>query len=441
MNKICIFFLLVSLFLSSNPAFSVDFNERDRTEYESLFRDALLFYQQGFRHGPSGQYYDDRVLNPRMAMDDTSSVAATGMGLVSLALADRAGIQKNAREDALRTLRFALGQGRLNGRPYPSYRSRTGWFRHWFDINSGENNEASRADGFSTIDTTILVAGAQLAASYFEASGKDRDGQLRALADALLHSVKWDSAISNLDTGALYLNFDLATQAPKASTAVFNEYILVACLGARAEGVKRQPGLMTEFWRRHYASAKNLPRKSYEGIELLTDHPDHFLSSFTMQFAAYLCGSVSGSAEYMEYFSRSQKADRLWFSKVPGSRHFWGLGAGETRVRYENGTEESYYSADAINRNVDLMVSPHIIAGFLPVYPEGMRDLLAMARANECVYAFGKRRFLWRCSLKHLSMPMERVQAIDFSSMFLGLSAFHPEIGFDFFRAHAPMAK
>lgn len=404
--------------------------------YAKLLHDSLRFFDEELRLGSTGQYFDARNIGPNSEPDYNSSVAASGMGLISLALGDATGNVPDARAKALRTLEFLLGKGAGSG--YHTVRSQAGWFRHWFDARTGENNAASEGDGFSTVDTAILAAGAQLAAKYFSDTGQDKDQAIRRLADEILFTVHWDSAISDREKGTLYLNFGLKTEKPGGSTAVFNEYVLVACLGNFAEKKRGRSDKMATFWNRHYRDPAGLPRKSYEGIDLLTDWPEHFLSSFTLQFATYLCADVSGNAEYLSYLSRQQRADRLWFSKISGSGHFWGLGAGEVRSRKEAGAPiESSYHADAINDDPQPMVSPHIIAGFLPIYPNGLDDLLAMYHNHECLYRFKDLDILWRCNLRDLSLPVDRVQAVDFSSMFLGLSSMDPRVGgLDFFRRY-----
>lgn len=431
------FFLLTSCATSTvrAPSSALQLSLSEQSAYAKLLRDSIRYYSLELRHAESGQYYDARPLGE--GIDYNSSVAATGMGLVALALGDATGNLQDAPEQAQTTMQFLLGRGTIGGQAYLSRRAKAGWFRHWFDTRNGADNNATRADGYSTIDTAILSAGAQLAANYFAAAGKDADGSLRRMADELLFSVKWSDAISNMEKGKLYLNYNLATEAPKASTAKFNEYILVACLGRVAEKRQGKSGPMTEFWNRHYADPSTLPTKSYEGIPLLTDHPGHFLSSFTMQFATYLCGDVSRSEEYLAFFSQAQKADQLWFEKQNAQPGFWGLGAGEVRYRDEQGNVKSQYHADSIDNNPHLIASPHIIAGFLPVHPEGIKDLLRMYARRDCTYRVGGYDLLWRCNLKDLKLPLDRLQAIDYSSMVLGLASLHPNVGLDFYRKHA----
>lgn len=201
-------------------------------------------------------------------------------------------------------------------------------------------------------------------------------------------------------------------------------------------------GKMTEFWDRHYNDPEKIPQKSYAGIPLLTDHPGHFLSDFTLQFATYLCADVNHSEAYKKYLTNSFYADKLWFTKHTQSSRYWGLGAGEVRFHdpKENSIRSAYH-ADSLENNPHLMVSPHIIAGFLPVNPEGIKDLLSLYKNHECTYDYRGKKLLWRCSLENLSLPIDRLQAIDFSTMPIGLSTLDPKInGLRFFQRFAPGA-
>jgi hypothetical protein len=392
---------------------------------EHLLKDSVLFYNSELRNPTSGQYYDAVSLLPGANPETNSSSAATGMGLISLALGDATGLVKDADIKSVQTLAAVLN-------PEFSKRHQKGWFRHWFNAADGADNSWSRADGYSTIDTAILAAGAILASRYFSSQGKDVLGVMQQLSDNLLSSVQWSSAIADANAGRLYLNFDLATGAAQGSTAKFNEYILVSCMGKLAE--KKQgliDGPMTRFWKAHYSTTGGLPKRNFsassQSIPLLTDHPLHYLSSFTIQFAYYLCSDVNSNSEYVHYFKNAQLADQLWFNLQMGSRvHYWGNGAGEAL--------NSTYAANSITNNKDLIVSPHIIAGFLAEAPQNVSDLVALYNDKTCLYEKSGFEFLWRCSLSQPSQRLNRLQAIDFSTMFLGLSTLDPRIGKSFYQ-------
>jgi hypothetical protein len=182
-----------------------------------------------------------------------------------------------------------------------------------------------------------------------------------------------------------------------------------------------------------------MPRKAYQGIELLTDHPDHFISNFTIQFAYYLCRDINSDSNYRVFLENAAKADRLWFSQYNKGSQYWGLGAGSTRISGSGIVlPRPTYRADRINNNPYQVVSPHIISGFIPIDPKAKDDLLTLFRGRHCLYHHRQQQILWRCSLQNLATPMGKVQAVDYSSMFLGLSTLHPAVGGDFFQRFAP---
>jgi hypothetical protein len=403
-------------------------NNSEISQVKNMVRQSLLFFNDALRDPNTGQYLDAISLQEGSSRENNSSVAATGMGLVSLAIGDATGDLEQAHLKAVKTLSMLLD-------PSYSRRSTQGWFRHWFNSHDGSDNSMSRADGYSTIDTAILVAGSLLAANYFSDRNKDPQNALNLLTNELLHSVNWASAISDATLGNLYLNFSLEHEIPLASTKKFNEYVLVACMGKLAEENKGKLGPMKQFWDRHFARTDFLPKKTFRGqanpIQLLTDSPTHFLSSFTIQFAYYLCGDFNSNQNYIRYFKNAMKADRAWFRQQKGSRAaYWGNGAGEAL----NGR----YAANAIDKNPDLISSPHIVAGFIPAAPEVVRDLLTMQRERHCIFSHGEYEFLWRCTPRNFSVRLNRLQAIDFSSLFLGLAVLHPLIPQDFYQRYSP---
>jgi hypothetical protein len=414
------------------------YSAQDRAVYQKLLHDSLSFFNQVLRDPHSGQYFDAISLNPKDSPDYNSSVAATGMGLISLALGDATGTIPQAREQAIQSLTYVQGLAKLNGKTYLSLRSPQGWFRHWFDSRDGSNNKASLADGFSTIDTAILVAGAEMAANYFAATGQDPDGRIRALADRILFSVQWGSAVADLQTGRIYLNYDIHQGKALGSTAVFNEYLLVACMGKYAEERAQKPGAMTQFWKAHYGAPQTILRKDYEGLPLMTDHPAHYLSDFTVQFVNYLCADANHSPDYLTNMENVRKADQAWFAKQGAGSSIWGLGAGEFRFRDDKGQIQSGYHADSLEDNPHNIVSPHIIAGFLSIYPQGLNDLLTLYRNQQGLHHYNDYDLLWRFSLKDPDLSIDRLQAIDYSSTFLGLSSLHPNVGLEFFQKYAP---
>ncbi len=78
-----------------------------------------------------------------------------------------------------------------------------------------------------------------------------------------------------------------------------------------------------------------------------------------------------------------------------------------------------------MNDNPDRIVSPHIIAGFLPVDSTGLADLGALSGpASRAVRSIGgvPGNLLWRFSVSDPSWVPAEIQGIDYSSMMLGLA-------------------
>lgn len=422
MLRLLIFLLLSSFILQMASANST---QPSKDFSQKLLSDALLLFNGELRNPGSGQYYD--AINLGAAnLETNSSTAATGMGLATLAIGDSTGTVSGANIKTVQTLSALLN-------PKFSKRHAQGWFRHWFKAEDGSDNAWSSADGYSTIDTAILVAGAVLNANYFKAKDKDPEGLIAEFSDRLLLSVNWGSAISDPSSGRLFMNFDLNSEAPKKVTLKFNEYILVSCMGKLAEAKRGVRGPMTEFWQRHFANPESLPKKIYQSsqgpLKILTDHPFHYLSSFTVQFAYYLCADVNGSSAYAAYLKNAQMMDQDWFSKQPGNPlSLWGSGAGEAVRGYE---------ANSVQNNPSLIVSPHIVAGFMAESPGLISDLFKIFSEKQFVYTHNDKQILWRRSLTAPEKPLSRLQAVDFSTLLFGLATQHPSVEPGFFKKYS----
>src|SRR5688500_6223387 len=120
------------------------------------------------------------------APDIPASIAGVGFALASYPVAvERSFVSRaKALERTLATLRFfwTAPQG-----PMPDATGHRGFFYHFLDITTGRR--AWRCE-LSTIDTTILVAGALTAAAYFDRETND-EREVRTLADSLYRRVDW----------------------------------------------------------------------------------------------------------------------------------------------------------------------------------------------------------------------------------------------------------
>jgi hypothetical protein len=375
------------------------------------------------RHPGTGAYADAIHLRPS-PQAGMCSVAAVGVGLVALSLAAAEGWEADAASLARQTLQGMTG--RLPGFR-PAREASTGFFSHFVDLLRGDAWPGSE---FSTIDTALLVAGALFAARSFAAAGAAEAGEIAALAEELFASVRWGAAVADPRRGVLHMVVEPGG-AGRIPAHPFNEYALLAWLIRRAH-----PGdhPCARMWDEVFAPERlaRLPHARFEGSAALTDDPagQRFLSSFVHLFPFYLVHVYADSPTYRAELAAAAEVDRRYWRTQPGVPEFvWGLGAGAS-IRG--------YHADAVGDCPDGIASPHIVAGFLPVHPQGVWDLYALARAGrarldaaDLVQApAAARRALGAGLHRFVALPTRTpwvapfVPLIDWSTMLYGLVAF-----------------
>jgi hypothetical protein len=199
-----------------------------------------------------------------------------------------------------------------------------------------------------------------------------------------------------------------------------------------AKNISPPDSCAKSYWGTYYSDPKtdSIPKPNYWGYELLSDG-GAFISHFIFQFTYYYCHYFKNNNDYMSYLRNTRAADSLWWTKgYPGINSYeWGLGAGEN--------PGGGYSANAIDNNPDGIVSPHIIAGFIPLYPQSKYDLIALYNnVSSSVYSLPSdtsRKVLWRYSREDTSLRCSYIQAVDFSTMLYGLASLPEYLGPDFF--------
>ncbi len=434
--RFLVFFALVACVAFSAHA------EPDEGELRAFgddrLRDAILIYDQHFRVAETGQYLDALTIDdPRQ--QGLSSIAATGMGLISLALGDALGIVPDAEAKMEKTIAHLLGEAGNPG--FKTERSKSGWFRHWFDPLTGEPPESNR-EKFSTIDSAILGSGAAIAARWFREKAGGEPTKAVLLAEQLAGSVDWTSAIRNPEKGTIHLVFYGKDERPteKVATIPFDEYALLPCMAARYE---RDIGYVTDAsdaWFERFRNTADLPMISYEGFTLLGKAPTQSIPShFTHQFAMYLCSSYAGNEDYLAEMRELMRADKEWFATHEAPPYLWGLGAGSEIVDDPETGERQRYGVSRLMKNEPVTASPAIMAGFLAVHEsEGqqaiLHDLYTLWEREECRYEHQGLGFLWRCPATDPKKRVTRLEGIDFSTWMLGPAASNPKIGLRFFR-------
>jgi hypothetical protein len=412
---------IVTDFYKELPANVKEFFDRQYHDSYALFEIS--------RHPRTGLYADAYMTfgeNP----DYRCSIAATGVGLISLAIADMEGWDEEAAEKSLLTLRACLGE--VEGCQI-ARDTATGFFAHFVDMETGENIHSE----FSTIDTSLLVAGALFAGQHF----KDKAPQINELAQKLLQSIDWSVVVNDKEKGVI--NMVVKDGKGTLPLPAYNEYVMVSYLALLCQPEDQD---IQDLWNNNFAEEQisNLPQIHYRDIPVLTDHDAKaFLSSFVHQFPFYLVPEYATSPTYREFYKNACMADRLkWKELSDVGSYVWGYGAGP------NDGLHGGYHADKINDSPHDIASAYIVAGFLPVYPAGIYDLYALYRLHipydvysnpedkedemkfRAAYKFGLHRYSWW----HLEKPNRwyptKVTLIDWSSMLYGLTAFKRGMSF-----------
>jgi hypothetical protein len=418
MKKNCIALILCSVILSSG------FSQTEDPTITKLFRDS--YHAIKTMRQSNGIYLDALAID---VDNKPGSVAANGVGLISICIADsmyrKTGDAGNWESEGAALVKSTLSK-------FISFKNAmatnsNGLFRRYFDINTGLEY-GSWGTEYSTIDNAIFVMGAIFCRNYF--SG---DTSVVNKVNFLLNTMDFTAAISS-NSQQLYMVLDQNGNG-SAPIGAYNEYMLVAWLAKNVPSSNPGYTKSNSYWNTYYSDPKtaSVTHKNYWGYEIISD--GGFLSDFIPQFTYYYCHSFKNNNDYMFYFDNARKSDSLWWTKVsPGIASYeWGLGAGEN--------PGGGYSANAIDWDSSQIVSPHIIAGFIPVYAPGKNDLKTLYNNGNGVSVYSlpddnSRKVLWRYSRKNTALRCPYIQAVDFSTMLYGLASLPEYLGSGFFNRY-----
>ena len=396
-------FLFILLLLAF-PAAAKPLQEVNSTfprEFDRLFHASLDFYGQ-LQRTTNGLYRDAFVINPSAAPSRICSTAATGVGLMALCMEFELGRDPAASQKALQTLRAI--NGKTKG--FAIGREKAGFLQHFFSSQDGSGKSSH-----STIDTAILVVGALFCRNTFN------DPQIKAEADQLWNSIDWSVALAQPNGEQLYMVMDEGKPRETSKTFLFNEYYILAWLIKESQLEKTGHSAVLAI---HELNTWN-----NQGLKLLCNNGHWPQCSFLVQFPFYMCHPCVGDPLYREFVLAQAKTDQRACSQRVGVAEFWGCGAG--------GTPSQGYRANHYAKNPDNVVSPHIIAGFMPVFPLAQEHLLKLYRdpARRVPTPVGE--LLPRFSVDKPDWHASRIESIDFSSMLFGLAGIHPHLGMKFF--------
>lgn len=370
-------------------------------EFEQLLHATLDFYGK-LQRTPNGLYRDAYLLSGSKRPNHTCSTAAVGVGLMALCMDYTLGRDAAARQKAAQTLRAINGKSagfKLSG-------EKAGFFQHFFSSEDGSGKSE-----YSTIDTAIMVVGALYCRNTFD------DPQIRAEADQLWNSINWSLALADPQGRKLYMVMEDGQPRATSKTVLFNEYYLLAWLIKEAQ--------IAKAGRSDIVAIKELPTWNNQGLNLLCGPNQKPQCSFLVQFPLYMCHPCATDSLYRELVVAQAEADQRECAKRFGVAEYWGCGAG--------GTPSGKYRANSYGNNPEGVVSPHIIAGFLPVFPPAREHLLKIYRDPKRRVKSPAGDLLPRFSVTQPEWQASRVESIDYSSMLFGLAGIHPRLGTKFF--------
>ncbi|QOD60987.1 T9SS type A sorting domain-containing protein [Polaribacter haliotis] len=403
--------IVILQFLLSNQ------NSQSQITTDQLLENTYTLYES--MRLSNGMYRDAKIIKTGWSDYHPISAANVGTGLIALCIADKAGYITDAETKVIETLKTILGY--TTG--FTPDRNNKGYYRHFLDISSGAQAWNSE---YSTIDTALLTTGTLFAKKYFS-----NNTQIAAYADELFLSVDWVSAIDNPTTGSIWLEQNALGNGQGSSAKPFNEYMIVAYLAKKSEG--NTPGNGTTAWN-VWTQLNNFAYANYWGYQILSDYnsTNSFRSNFVIQFPFYLVPWAHNSTLYKTYMSNTLAADKLYYTNIQSSyptghisSYEWGLGAGSSPTTIGNTFYTTIgYHADDINNHPARVVSPHIIAGFLPTDATVKNDLIQMLSGTRGLYNLPTgETLLWRYSLDETTWKPNEIQGVDYSSMLFGLAA------------------
>ena len=397
-------------------------NPNPITFIDELFQNSYKLYKDIRKS--NGVYLDALALNGAGAKP--AAIAANGIGLMSLCIADAMYLktgdainwEPTADQVIATTQKFIdfKNNGKING---------AGMFPRYFRWDDG-NQEGSWSYEYSTVDNAIFAMGLQMCKNYFATNTT-----IVSNVTILLSTMDYTKAIYPTQIAMI---LDQSGNNGSAFTIPFNEYMLVAWLAKNTNAANPGYAKSQTFWNTYFANPTTAPisRPNYGGYVTLSD--GGYLSCFIPQFCYYFVNMFKNDTNYMSYFNNWLNADKL-FAIIDGApnSYEWGLGAGEI--------PGGGYSADKINNNPNKIVSPHIIAGFSPIYSNTKSDLLSLYNSGNGVSIYSlpsntAKKVLWRYRRNNTTARTSYIQAIDYSTMLFGLASLPENLGNNWFSTY-----
>jgi hypothetical protein len=354
--------------------------QRTATPPERPYGEADLheLQQNTFRYFWEETNPGNGLIRDNTAADDMpASIAGVGMALASYP----AGVERSfvtraqATERVLATLRFFWNapQG-----PASDTTGHHGFFYHFLDVTTGRR--AWKCE-LSTIDTTILIAGALTAAAYFN-EPTDDEREVRELADSLYRRVDWRWAQNRQATVRHGWTPESGFQ--RYHWEGFNEALILYVLGLGSP-THPLPPKSYDAWSATYRWKKLYDHEFLYGGPLFMHQLSHIWIDFRGIQDAFM------RRQAIDYFENSRRAtyvNQQYAIRNPrGFRaygeHAWGItasnGPGPATRRIQGVTRRfrGYLARGVPYGPDDGTLAPWAVAASLPFAPEIVLPTLA----------------------------------------------------------------
>ena len=299
-----------------------------------------------------------------------ASIAAVGMALA----ADPVGVERGLLTRA-RAVRRALAALRFFARspqgPQADATGHQGFYYHFLDMRTGRRAHDSE---LSTVDTTLLLAGALTAAAYFERDTAE-EAEIRALADSLYRRANWRWALNGGATvthgwkpGRGFLEYRWEG---------YDEALILYVLGLGSPTFPLPPESY-DAWTSTYSWRELYGHELVHAGPLFVHQMSHLWIDFRGIQDSYM---RERGLDYFENSRRATYVQQAYAVENPGgfegySRNCWGLTASEgpgPKTLRVNGVRRRFY--DYVARGVpdgpdDGTLAPWAVATSLPFAPE-----------------------------------------------------------------------
>ena len=311
------------------------------------------------------------------APDIPASIAGVGFALATYPVAVERGYVTRAKAvaRALATLRFF--RDAPHG-PMPDATGHRGFYYHFLDVRTGRR--AWQCE-LSTIDSTILIAGALTAAAYFDRGARD-ERALRSLAGALYRRIDWRWAQNG--GAAVSHGWTPEDGFKRFRWEGYNEALLLYILGLGSP-THALPARSYDAWTSTYRWKKLYGHEFLYGAPLFMHQLSHVFIDFRGIQDAFM------RAHGLDYFENSRRAtyvQRAYAIRNPKrfrdyGENVWGItasnGPGPATRRISGVTRRfrGYLARGVPHGPDDGTLAPWAVAASLPFAPEIVIPALA----------------------------------------------------------------